>query len=206
MGVEAMAIPCDVADQANVQEMFGAVKEKYGRLDILFNNAGFGAGGSTFEDVPLEDWKSVVDTCLTGSFICTQEAFKIMKAQSPMGGRIVNNGSVSAQRPRPVSAAYTSAKHGLMGLTKATSLDGRAYDIGCGQIDIGNATEEADQAGFAQRPQPWRPGEAVPLMDEPTFTWDDCAQAVLYMCSLPLTANVLQMTVMATKAPLIGRG
>ena len=124
----------------------------------LLRCSGFGAGGSTFEDVPLEDWKSVVDTCLTGSFICTQEAFKIMKAQSPMGGRIVNNGSVSAQRPRPVSAAYTSAKHGLMGLTKATSLDGRAYDIGCGQIDIGNATEEADQAGFAQRPQPWRPG------------------------------------------------
>ena len=172
----------------------------------LLRCSGFGAGGSTFEDVPLEDWKSVVDTCLTGSFICTQEAFKLMKAQSPQGGRIINNGSISAQRPRPDSAPYTATKHALTGLTLSTSLDGRKYNIGAGQLDIGNAPEAAAPDGFAQRQQPWRPDDAAPKMDEPTFTWRDCAEAVLYMGSLPLSANVLQMTVMATKAPLAGRG
>ena len=198
---QTLIVPTDVGDQAAVQNLFLKTEEKFGRLDVLFNNAGFGAPGVLLEDLPLEKWQAVVNTNLTGTFLCTQEAFKIMKKQTPMGGRIINNGSVSAHVPRPNSAPYTATKHAITGLTKSTSLDGRKYDIACGQIDIGNAiTKMSDGLGKgALQPN----GDTVV---EPRMHADNVAQAVLYMASLPLDANVPFLTITATKMPYIGRG
>ena len=198
---QAMVVPADVSDPGSVRELFAKTKHAFGRLDLLFNNAGISGPDLPLEDLPYEQWKSVVDTNLTGTFLCTQEAFKIMKSQEPRGGRIINNGSISAHDPRPNSAPYTATKHGVTGLTKATSLDGRKYDIACGQIDIGNAaTEMAEKMkkGVAQ------PNGTIAV--EPTMNPEDVARAVVYMASLPLDANVQFMTVMATKMPFIGRG
>ncbi|MDE0227011.1 MAG: SDR family NAD(P)-dependent oxidoreductase [Gammaproteobacteria bacterium] len=199
-GERALPVRTDVRDPEAVAALFAATKERFGRLDVLFNNAGLGAGG-LLEDLEVERWRQVVDTNLTGSFLCTQEAFRIMKDQTPRGGRIINNGSISAQVPRPNSAAYTSTKHALTGLTKSTALDGRKYDIACGQIDIGNAL--TTMTGRMQRGVPQANDSVVA---EPTMDIDNVTQAVLYMASLPLDANVLFMTVMATKMPFVGRG
>ncbi len=198
---QALAIPTDVANPASVSALFAEVKAKFGRLDVLFNNAGIGAPGVNMEDLTFEQWKSVVDINLTGSFLCTQEAIRIMKDQSPRGGRIINNGSISAHAPRPNSAPYTATKHAITGLTKSTSLDGRKYDIACGQIDIGNA--HTDLAARMAQGVPQANGQiaAEPLMDV-----EHVASAVLYMASLPLDANVQFMTIMATKMPFVGRG
>ena len=198
---QALAIPTDVADPASVAALFAEVKAKFGRLDLLFNNAGIGAPGVNMEDLTFEQWKSVVDINLTGSFLCTQEAIRIMKDQSPRGGRIINNGSISAHAPRPNSAPYTATKHAITGLTKSTSLDGRKYDIACGQIDIGNA--QTDLAARMAQGVPQANGQiaAEPLMDV-----DHVGSAILYMASLPLDANVQFMTIMATKMPFVGRG
>ena len=198
---QTLVVPADVSDPASVRELFAKTKEAFGRLDLLFNNAGISGRGVPLEDLTFEQWKSVVDTNLTGAFLCTQEAFKIMKSQEPRGGRIINNGSISAHTPRPNSAPYTASKHGITGLTKATSLDGRKYDIACGQIDIGNASTEMTE----------RMKKGVPQADgtiavEPRMDLADVARAVVYMASLPLSANVQFMTVMATKMPFIGRG
>ncbi len=200
-GAPTLAIPTDVSDPASVKTLFGATREKFGRLDLLFNNAGVGARPLPLEDLPFEQWQKVIEINLSGAFLCTQEAFRIMKAQQPQGGRIVNNGSISAHAPRPNSAPYTASKHGMTGLTKATSLDGRKYNIACGQIDIGNAATEMTA----------RMGQGVPQANgaievEPTFDANNVARAVIYMASLPLDANVLFMTVMATKMPFVGRG
>ena len=196
----ALAIPTDVCDPQAIRNLFAQTKSTFGRLDLLFNNAGIGAAG-LLEDLTVEQWKAVVDTNLTGSFLCTQEAFKIMKDQNPRGGRIINNGSISAHTPRPNSAPYTSTKHAITGLTKATSLDGRKYDIACGQIDIGNAAT----------PMTERMSQGVLQADgtkaaEPTMDVQNVADAVRYMAGLPLNANVQFMTVMATKMPYVGRG
>jgi NAD(P)-dependent dehydrogenase (short-subunit alcohol dehydrogenase family) len=200
-GTNAIVVPTDVNDPASIRTLFARTKEAFGRLDLLFNNAGVGAPAIPLEDLSYEQWKTVVDINLTGVFLCTQEAFKIMKAQDPRGGRIINNGSISAQAPRPNSAPYTATKHALTGLTKATALDGRKYDIACGQIDIGNAATELT-ARMAQGILQAHGQIAVePLMDV-----EHVANAVLYMASLPLDANVLFMTVMATKMPFVGRG
>jgi NAD(P)-dependent dehydrogenase (short-subunit alcohol dehydrogenase family) len=196
-----LVIPTDVADPAAVSALFAKTKETFGRLDLLFNNAGVGAPPIPLEDLSFDQWKKVVDINLTGAFLCTQEAFRIMKAQTPRGGRIINNGSISAHSPRPNSAPYTSTKHAMTGLTKSTSLDGRKYDIACGQIDIGNAETPLTAAMKRGVPQP--NGQT---MVEPTFDPVHVAKAVLYMASLPLDANVQFMTIMATKMPLIGRG
>jgi NAD(P)-dependent dehydrogenase (short-subunit alcohol dehydrogenase family) len=198
---QALAVPTDVRDPASVSALFAKTKEAFGRLDVLFNNAGISAGGTLLEDLTYEQWKAVVDTNLTGAFLCTQEAFKIMKSQDPRGGRIINNGSISASAPRPNSAPYTSTKHAISGLTKSTALDGRKYDIACGQIDIGNALTEATARMPQGVPQANGSVAAEPVMDV-----QDVARAVLYMASLPLEANVLFMTVMATKMPFVGRG
>jgi NAD(P)-dependent dehydrogenase (short-subunit alcohol dehydrogenase family) len=198
---QALTLPTDVRDPAAVRALFAKTKEVFGRLDVLFNNAGISAGGILLEDLGYEQWQAVVDTNLTGPFLCTQEAFKIMKSQDPRGGRIINNGSVSASVPRPNSAPYTATKHAIAGLTKSTALDGRKYDIACGQIDIGNALTDAT----ARMPQ----GILQPngtMAPEPVMDVQHVARAVLYMASLPLDANVLFMTVMATKMPLVGRG
>jgi NAD(P)-dependent dehydrogenase (short-subunit alcohol dehydrogenase family) len=196
-----LAVPTDVADQAAVQALFATTKDTFGRLDVLFNNAGFGVQGYLLEDLPLEDWQSVLNVNLTGTFLCTQEAIKMMKNQTPMGGRIINNGSISAHAPRPNSVAYTATKHAILGLTKCTSLDGRKYDIACGQIDIGNAaTGPASRLGRGT-PQADGSVKAEPLMDV-----EQVGRAVAYMASLPLDANVQFLTVMATKMPFIGRG
>ncbi len=196
-----LVVPTDVADPASVKALFARTKETFGRLDVLFNNAGTGAPAVPLEDLTPEQWRSVVDVNLSGVFYCTQEAFKLMKDQDPRGGRIINNGSVSAYAPRPNSAPYTATKHAIGGLTKSTSLDGRKYDIACGQIDIGNAYTEmaARMADGVMQAN----GEiaAEPLMDV-----DNVGRAVLHMASLPLDANVLFMTVMATKMPYVGRG
>ena len=200
-GSRALAVPTDVADPESIRALFARTRERFGRLDVLFNNAGTGAPPIPLEDLTYEQWKTVVDINLTGAFICTQEAFKMMKAQDPMGGRIINNGSISATTPRPNSAPYTSTKHAMTGLTKATSLDGRKYDIACGQIDIGNAATEMTQrmqGGVLQAH-----GETVV---EPTMNAAHVADAVVYMAGLPLDANVLFLTVMATKMPFVGRG
>ncbi len=199
-GERALPVPTDVRDPDAVAALFAATKARFGRLDVLFNNAGLGAGG-LLEELEVERWRQVVDTNLTGSFLCTQEAFRIMKDQTPRGGRIINNGSISAQAPRPNSAAYTSTKHALTGLTKSTALDGRKYDIACGQIDIGNAL--TTMTGRMQRGVP-QANDSV--LVEPTMDIDNVTRAVLYMASLPLDANVLFLTVMATKMPLVGRG
>jgi NAD(P)-dependent dehydrogenase (short-subunit alcohol dehydrogenase family) len=198
---QALAVPTDVRDPASVSALFAKTKEAFGRLDVLFNNAGISAGGVLLEDLTYEQWKAVVDTNLTGAFLCTQEAFKIMKSQDPRGGRIINNGSISASAPRPNSAPYTATKHAISGLTKSTALDGRKYDIACGQIDIGNALTEATARMPQGVPQANGSVAAEPVMDV-----QDVARAVLYMASLPLEANVLFMTVMATKMPFVGRG
>ncbi|MCH8292332.1 SDR family oxidoreductase [Candidatus Poribacteria bacterium] len=200
-GSRALVVPTDVTSPAAIEALFAKTKEAFGRLDLLFNNAGIGAPGIPLEDLSYEQWKAVVDTNLTGSFLCTQQAFKIMKSQNPRGGRIINNGSVSAHVPRVNSAPYASTKHALTGLTKATSLDGRKYDIACGQIDIGNAS--INSAHQTSRGSPQASGEVVV---EPRMDTDDVARAVVYMASLPLSANVQFMTVMATKMPYIGRG
>jgi len=200
-GGQALAVPTDVRDPTSVRALFARTKEAFGRLDVLFNNAGTSAGGILLEDLSYEQWKAVVDTNLTGAFLCTQEAFKLMKSQDPRGGRIINNGSVSADAPRPNSAPYTATKHAMTGLTKSTSLDGRKYDIACGQIDIGNALTELTANMTRGVPQANGTIAVEPVMDV-----RHVARAVLYMASLPLDANVLFITVMATKMPLIGRG
>jgi NAD(P)-dependent dehydrogenase (short-subunit alcohol dehydrogenase family) len=196
-----VAIPADVANPESVKALFTQVRERFGRLDLLFNNAGTGAPAIPLEDLSFEQWKTVVDVNLTGAFLCTQEAFRLMKTQNPRGGRIINNGSVSAYAPRPNSAPYTATKHAITGLTKSTSLDGRKYDIACGQIDIGNA--ETDMARKMKDGVPQADGSirAEPLMDP-----KHVADAVAYMASLPLEANVQFITVMATKMPFVGRG
>ncbi|MDP7278837.1 MAG: SDR family oxidoreductase [Candidatus Poribacteria bacterium] len=198
---QTLVVPTDVTAPDSVSHLFSQTVAAFGRLDLLFNNAGIGAPGVPLEDLTYEQWRAVVDTNLTGSFLCTQEAFKVMKHQEPQGGRIINNGSISAHVPRPNSAPYTATKHAITGLTRSTSLDGRQYNIACGQIDIGNAytdmtsrmkggVRQADGATTA----------------EPTMNVEDVAQAVVYMAGLPLSANVQFMTVMATKMPYIGRG
>jgi NAD(P)-dependent dehydrogenase (short-subunit alcohol dehydrogenase family) len=196
-----LVVPADVGDPGSVKALFTKTRETFGRLDLLFNNAGVGAPGIPLEDLTYEQWKSVVNINLTGAFLCTQEAFRIMKSQEPRGGRIINNGSISAHAPRPNSAPYTATKHGMTGLTKATSLDGRRYDIACGQIDIGNAATE--MTARMKRGVPQADGA---LEVEPTFDAEQVARAVVYMASLPLEANVLFITVMATKMPFVGRG
>ena len=201
LGARAVAVAADVGDPASVKNLFAKVTEAFGRLDLLFNNAGTGGAPKLLEDLTYEQWKRVVDTNLTGAFLCTQEAFRIMKSQEPRGGRIINNGSVSAHAPRPNSAPYTATKHALTGLTKSTSLDGRKYDIACGQIDIGNAATELTAA--MSRGVPQANGTIAP---EPTMDVSHVAEAVRYMANLPLSANVQFITVMATKMPLVGRG
>ncbi len=194
-------VATDVSDPASVEALFARTKESFGRLDLLFNNAGTGAPGVTLEELTHEQWKRVIDTNLTGAFLCTQEAFKIMKEQQPRGGRIINNGSISAHAPRPNSAPYTASKHAITGLTKSTSLDGRKYDIACGQIDIGNAGTELTarmKNGVLQA--------HGSIEVEPTMDVQHVARAVVYMASLPLDANVQFLTVMATKMPFVGRG
>ncbi len=195
------AITVDVTNPESVKQLFDGVREKHGRLDVLFNNAGISAPGVLLEDLTIDQWQSVIATNLTGVFLCTQEAFKIMKAQNPMGGRIINNGSISAQVPRPNSAPYTASKHAISGLTKSTALDGRKYNIACGQIDIGNAA-----TSMVSKIQTGALQANGSTMEEPTMSVDDVAKAVLYMAELPLDANVQQMTVMATLMPFIGRG
>src|SRR5215475_2485065 len=196
-----LVVPSDVGDPASVKALFARAKDTYGRLDLLFNNAGMGAPAIPLEDLTYEQWKAVVDVNLTGVFLCTQEAFKIMKDLQPRGGRIINNGSISAHTPRPNSSPYTSTKHAITGLTKATALDGRKYDIACGQIDIGNA--ETPMTARMKRGVP-QPNGTVEI--EPTMAVENVARAVVYMASLPLDANFLFMTVMATKMPFVGRG
>ena len=197
----AIAVPTDVTDPASVRALFARVRETFGRVDVLFNNAGVGAPGVNLEDLTFEQWKNVVDTNLTGAFLCTQQAMLIMKEQVPRGGRIINNGSISAHAPRPNSAPYTSTKHAITGLTKSTSLDGRKYDIACGQIDIGNAHTE-----LAARMAKGVPQANGQIAVEPLMDVQHVASAVVYMASLPLEANVQFMTVMATKMPFVGRG
>jgi NAD(P)-dependent dehydrogenase (short-subunit alcohol dehydrogenase family) len=202
IGRDAVALTCDVRDPASVAALFAEIDSRLGRLDLLFNNAGVGAPPVPLEDLELEQWTTVIETNLTGAFLCTQEALRLMKRQSPRGGRIINNGSLSAWVPRPLSAPYTAAKHAITGLTKSTSLDGRPYDIACGQIDIGNATTELTEpmrtTGVLQA------GGSIER--EPTIDPADVARAVVYMATLPLGANVQFMTVMATKMPFVGRG
>jgi NAD(P)-dependent dehydrogenase (short-subunit alcohol dehydrogenase family) len=200
-GSRALAQPTNVADPASVRTLFERTRERFGRLDLLFNNAGTGAPGIPLEDLTFEQWQNVVNVNLTGVFLCTQEAIRIMKAQTPRGGRIINNGSVSAHTPRPNSAPYTATKHAVTGLTKSTALDGRKYDIACGQIDIGNAL--TDMAARMAKGVPQANGSVAvePLMDVQRV-----ADAVLHMASLPLDANVLFLTIMATKMPFVGRG
>ena len=201
LGRKALAVSTDVTDPASVGALFAKAKETFGRLDVLFNNAGVGAPGMPLEDLPFEKWKAVIDTILTGSFLCTQEAIRIMKAQKPMGGRIINNGSISAYAPRPNSAPYTSAKHAISGLTKSTSLDGRKYDIACGQIDVGNALTE-----MAARMKDGVPQADGSIKVEPLMDVEHVGRAVAYMASLPPDANIQFLTVMATKMPFVGRG
>ena len=200
-GERALSVPSDVTDPDAVRALFAKTKEEFGRLDLLFNNAGMGAPGVPLEDLTFEQWTAVVNLNLTGVFLCTQEAFRIMKDQDPRGGRIINNGSVSAHVPRPNSAPYTATKHAVQGLTRATSLDGRKYDIACGQIDIGNAATDMTRRMNDGVPQP-----NGSMMVEPRMDAEDVARAVVYMASLPLEANVQFITVMATKMPYIGRG
>ena len=200
-GAQCLPVPADVTQESSVAALFGRVTAEFGRLDLLFNNAGVSAPPAPLEDLPVASWRTVLDTNITGAFLCTQAAFRLMKSQQPGGGRIINNGSISATTPRPHIAAYTASKHAVTGLTKSTALEGRKYDIACGQIDIGNAATDLAapiargtlQADLTSKP-------------EPTFDASHVADAVLYMAGLPLGANVLFMTVMATKMPYVGRG
>jgi NAD(P)-dependent dehydrogenase (short-subunit alcohol dehydrogenase family) len=203
IGAQSLVIPTDVSDPAAVKTLFARTREAFGRLDVLFNNAGIGAPAVPIEELPVETWKAVVDTNLTGMFLCTQEAIRIMKEQDPRGGRIINNGSISAYAPRPRSVAYTATKHAVTGLTKSTSLDCRGYDIACGQIDIGNAATPLTDRMVQ--------GQGVMQADgrtamEPRMNADDVGRAVVYMANLPLDTNVLFMTVMANSMPFVGRG
>jgi NAD(P)-dependent dehydrogenase (short-subunit alcohol dehydrogenase family) len=200
-GRRTLVVPTDVGDPASVRALFATTRQTFGRLDLLFNNAGTGAPPVPLEDLTYEQWKTVVDTNLTGAFLCTQEAFKIMKDQEPRGGRIVNNGSISAHAPRPNSAPYTATKHAITGLTKATSLDGRKYDIACGQIDVGNA--DTPMTARMKRGVPQANGTVAV---EPTMDVQNVARALVLMASLPPDANVQFLTVMATKMPFVGRG
>ena len=197
----ALAVPTDVTDPQAVNKLFEATKKRFGRLDLLFNNAGMGAPAKPLEELTIKQWKDVVDVNLTGSFLCTQEAFRLMKDQDPMGGRIINNGSVSAYAPRPNSAPYTATKHAVTGLTKSTSLDGRKYEIACGQIDIGNAA--TDMTARMKNGVPQADGR---MMVEPTMDVDNVSRAILYMANLPPDANAQFITIMATKMPYLGRG
>jgi NAD(P)-dependent dehydrogenase (short-subunit alcohol dehydrogenase family) len=198
---ECLPIPTDVADPKAVEALFVRTRERFGRLDLLFNNAGFGTPAVPLEELSVEQWQSVVNVNLSGTFYCTQWAFRLMKAQSPRGGRIINNGSISATAPRPFSAPYTSTKHAITGLTKSTSLDGRAYDIACGQIDIGNA-----ETPLSARMKTGTLQANGSMQPEPMMHVENVVKAVLFMASLPLDANVQFLTVMATKMPFIGRG
>ena len=200
-GAKTIVVPTDVGDAASVKALFARTKEVFGRLDLLFNNAGTGTPPVPIEDLTYEQWKTVVDANLTGAFLCTQEAVRMMKNQEPRGGRIINNGSISAHTPRPNSAPYTATKHAITGLTKSTSLDGRAFDIACGQIDIGNAATEMTERMTSGVLQANGSTAVEPRMDP-----KHVASAVVYMASLPLEANVQFLTVMATKMPFIGRG
>ncbi|MEZ4726114.1 MAG: SDR family oxidoreductase [Caldilineaceae bacterium] len=200
-GARTLAVPTDVGKPDEVKALFAKTVERFGRLDLLFNNAGMGAPGVPLEDLTFEQWQAVVSVNLTGSFLCTQEAFKVMKNQTPQGGRIINNGSISAHAPRPNSAPYTATKHAITGLTKSTSLDGRKYEIACGQIDIGNAVTPMTER--MNNPIPQANGTT---MVEPRMDVEHVAQALVYMDSLPLDANVQFITVMATKMPFVGRG
>jgi NAD(P)-dependent dehydrogenase (short-subunit alcohol dehydrogenase family) len=194
-------VPADVTDEASVRALFDRAVERHGRVDVLFNNAGTFPPARDLDTIPLQEWNAVVAVNLTGAFLCTREAFRVMRGQQPRGGRIINNGSISAHAPRPLSVAYTATKHAITGLTRSTSLDGRAYDIACGQIDIGNAATDMTQAMAAGVPQ--ADGSVRP---EPRMDVADVARAVLYMAGLPLEANVATMTVMATRMPFVGRG
>ncbi|MBI4204826.1 MAG: SDR family oxidoreductase [Betaproteobacteria bacterium] len=200
-GERALAVPTDVSNPESVKALFARTREAFGRVDVLFNNAGANAPGVPFEDLPYERWKTVVDVNLTGSFLCAQEAFRIMKEQDPRGGRIINNGSISAHSPRPDSAPYTASKHGVTGLTKTISLDGRKYDIACSQIDIGNA-----MTGLAERMSRGVKQADGSVKVEPMIDVAQVGEAVRYMASLPLDVNVQFMTIMATQMPFVGRG
>jgi NAD(P)-dependent dehydrogenase (short-subunit alcohol dehydrogenase family) len=199
---KTISVPTDVSDPESIKALFARVKKEFGRLDLLFNNAGVNAPAVSLEELDLDAWRAVLDTNLTGAFLCTQHAFRLMKSQEPRGGRIINNGSISAYVPRPLSAPYTASKHAVTGLTRSTSLDGRAYDIACGQIDIGNAstelTERMRTTGVLQADGS--------TQVEPTIDVEHVARAVVYMATLPLDANVQFMTVMATRMPYVGRG
>ena len=201
MNGETLCISTDVTDPKSVANLFAETKKKFGRLDVLFNNAGLSAPGVNLEELTPQQWMDVVNVNLSGAFYCTQEAFKMMKNQNPRGGRIINNGSISAQSPRPNSAPYTATKHAITGLTKSSSLDGRKYDIAVGQIDIGNAA--TDMTARMTKGVPQADGTVMP---EPRMDVEDVARSVVFMASLPLDSNVLTMTVMATKMPLVGRG
>jgi NAD(P)-dependent dehydrogenase (short-subunit alcohol dehydrogenase family) len=196
-----VAVPSDVTDEESVRALFATTVERHGRVDLLFNNAGMGGPPRELDEVPLDEWRAVVDLNLTGAFLCTREAFGIMRRQDPSGGRIINNGSISAHSPRPRSIAYTATKHAITGLTKSTALDGRPYGIACGQIDIGNAATDMTAAMSDGVPQ-----ADGSLRPEPRMAADDVGRAVAYMASLPLEANVATMTVMATAMPFVGRG
>jgi len=198
---QMLPVRTDVSDPSSVDSLFGSVRDRFGRLDVLFNNAGTSAPPLPFEDLRIEDWNRVVAVNLTGLFLCAQAAFRLMKAQEPRGGRIINNGSVSAHAPRPNSAPYTATKHAVTGLTKSLSLDGRKYDIACGQIDIGNA--KTDMTAAMTKGVPQADGT---LAAEPTMDVDDVARAVAFMARLPLESNVQFMTIMATNMPYVGRG
>jgi NAD(P)-dependent dehydrogenase (short-subunit alcohol dehydrogenase family) len=200
-GAGALRVPTDVRDPDAVRALFAATREKFGRLDLLFNNAGMSLRGAPLEEVTIDEWRAIVDVNVTGAFLCTQQAFRMMKEQQPQGGRIINNGSISAHSPRPHSAPYTATKHAITGLTKSTALDGRPFNIACGQIDIGNAA--TDMTAKMEAGVPQANGTTAP---EPRLDVSHVVRAVLYMASLPLDANVQFMTVMATRMPFIGRG
>jgi NAD(P)-dependent dehydrogenase (short-subunit alcohol dehydrogenase family) len=196
-----LAVTCDVGQPEQVKKLFAALRERFGRIDVLFNNAGIGAPAVPMEDLSYEQWMNVVNANLCGAFLCSQEAIRMMKAQSPQGGRIINNGSISAHAPRPMSAPYTATKHAISGLTKTISLDGRPFNIACGQIDIGNAATEMTErmaAGIMQADQS--------IKIEPRMDVDHVGEAVLHMAQLPLQSNILSMTIMATNMPFVGRG
>lgn len=201
MGRRALAKTCDIGDPSQVGALFGAIGTAFGRLDLLFNNAGVGAPGVPMDELTFEQWKGVVDANLTGAFLCAQGAMRMMKKQSPQGGRIVNNGSISATAPRPNSAPYTATKHAITGLTKSIALDGRPFDIACGQIDIGNALTD-----MARRMTQGVPQADGRIAIEPMMDPDEVGDAVVHMASLPLSTNILNMTIMATKMPFVGRG